>query len=138
MIKGNFTKFIKLEYTGKPDFLYRSNFETETAIFKKEKVLINAINGVSYTVNNDLNYTVSFPNDLLDSESYESVFICSIIWKVNPIQLNIHEKYGTASSYISLFLVDTFNGVIEINSKVEGKLILNTFIIYCCLIWLLL
>lgn len=124
MRKGNLIKLKNQRFWTNFDILFRSNFETETAIFKKEKVLLNAINGVSYTINNELNYTVSFPSDLLDSTIYESVSICSIIWKVSPIQLNIHEKYGAVSSYISLFLEDNFNEVIEINPNGESKLIL--------------
>ena len=97
--------------------IFRDNLETETAIFKSEKLEISNINGKTYVINSSLNYTVVFPNNLLDPLSYSAVFVNSIIWKVSPVLLYPYEEYGIASSVISLFLVDNHREVIPISSK---------------------
>ena len=69
-------------------------------------------------MNSLLNYTVIFPNDLLDSVVYDKVSINSIIWKVSPFQINSHEDYQSVSSFVSLFLTNENMEVIPVDSQI--------------------
>jgi len=74
---------------------------------------VSNINGAVYTINSWLNYTVEFPNAFLDFLLYEEVSVNSIVWKVSPIQLSVHDNLGVASPFVCVFLTDAYQEVIQ-------------------------
>ena len=66
---------------------------------------MNSINGLTYTIDDSLNYNVKFPNNLLESTVDDIAFIVSIVWKVNPKLPDFQDDYFIAPPFISIFLV---------------------------------
>ena len=76
---------------------------------------MNNINGLTYVINDPLNYTVKFPNNLLGSSTHDITSIISIVWKVSPKHPDPNDDYDVASPFVSLFLVEDNQEVSLIN-----------------------
>ncbi|CAI2386633.1 unnamed protein product [Moneuplotes crassus] len=96
-------------------------FDTQSAVFKIERVIASALNGAIYTINANQNITLEFSNDFfVGSEVTDPnavIKVISIVWKIPPKTPYISSNYSIESDMVSVLLVDDYQNVINSITK---------------------